>query len=101
MPQRVRTTPKFRKARSSVRATHGPAHDLCGQRAIYRCHVPDEDRPTCALWPLVAQILDGGATRLDGQWQYVRTPTFGADNLQGALAPVKILQLETSDLSNS
>jgi hypothetical protein len=49
----------------------------------------------------VAQILDDGATGLDGQWQYVRTPTFGADNLQGALAPVKILQLETSDLSNS
>jgi len=27
--------------------------------------VPDEDRPTCALWPRVAQILDDGATGLD------------------------------------
>src|SRR5438034_6765374 len=49
----------------------------------------------------VAQILDDGATGLDGQWQYVRTPTFGADNLQGALAPVKIRSEEhTSELQS-
>jgi hypothetical protein len=63
--------------------------------------MPGEERPAPALWARFAQVLHDGATGLDGQWQYVRTSTFGTDNLQGAVAPVKMLQLQTIDLANS
>jgi hypothetical protein len=63
--------------------------------------MPDEEIPACALRPRVAQVLDNRATGLNRQWQYIHTPPFGANNLQGALTPVKMLQLQTSDLPNS
>jgi hypothetical protein len=53
--------------------------------------MPDEEIPACALWPRVAQVLDNRATGLNRQWQYIHTPPFGANNLQGALTPVKML----------
>ena len=100
MTQRVGAGVRFGKTRSRVCATHGPAHNRCRQRAVQGSHVPDKERPAWALRPRVAQVLDNRATGLDRQREYVRTPAFGANNLQRALAPVKMLQLETSDLPN-